>query len=151
MEMVFGCRDEAFVIRRMQADDLDRVMQIWLESNLQAHDFIPEAYWRGQYGNVRQMIPAAEVYVCEVRRQIVGFIGLVDKYIAGLFVDSAFRSRGVGKRLLDCAKALKPSLTLNVYKKNIRAVRFYQREGFVIEREDRDEDTMEKDYLMRIP
>ena len=79
MEMVFGCRDEAFVIRRMQADDLDRVMQIWLESNLQAHDFIPEAYWRGQYGNVRQMIPAAEVYVCEVRRQIVGFIGLVDK------------------------------------------------------------------------
>lgn len=151
MEMVFGCRDEAFVIRRMQADDLDRVMQIWLESNLQAHDFVPEDYWRGQYGNVRQMIPVAEVYVCEVHRQVVGFIGLVDKYISGLFVDSAFRSRGVGKRLLDYAKALKPSLTLNVYKKNIRAVRFYQREGFMIEREDRDEDTMEKDYLMRIP
>lgn len=144
-----GC--DVLLVRRMQAEDLDRVMQIWLESNLQAHDFVPAAYWRGQYENVRGMIPAAEVYVCELGGRIVGFIGLADKYIAGLFVDSAFRGRGVGKRLLDYARGLKPSITLQVYQKNPRAVRFYQREGFVIDSEGVDEDTNEREFSMRTP
>lgn len=130
-------------------DDLDCVMQIWLESNLQAHDFIPESYWRGQYDNVKEMIPAAEVYVCEARQGIVGFIGLVDHYIAGLFVAPGFQSNGVGKRLLDYAKALKPELSLNVYQQNRRAVKFYQREGLVIDCEDWDEDTREKEFRMK--
>ena len=142
-------RGGAFSIQRMTEGDSDRVMRIWLESNLQAHDFVPEAYWRGQYENVRQMIPAAEVYVCETDRQIAGFIGLAGNYIAGLFVDAAFRLHGVGKRLLDYARCLKPSLTLNVYQKNCRAVRFYQRKGFVVVREGVDHETGEKDYLMK--
>lgn len=55
---------------------------------------------------------------------------------------------GVGRKLLDHTKKKKGKLSLNVYQKNIRAVRFYQREGFQIEREKTDENTGEKEYLM---
>ena len=39
-------------------------------------------------------------------------------------------------------------LFLNVYQKNTRAISFYQREGFEILREDLDEVTGEKEYVM---
>ena len=58
------------------------------------------------------------------------------------------QSRGIGKRLLDFVKTKKTELRLNVYQKNMRAIRFYQREGFKILREGMDEATGEKDYEM---
>ena len=45
-------------------------------------------------------------------------------------------------------KDKKVSLQLNVYQKNARAISFYQREGFIIQCEDLDEDTGEKEYTM---
>ena len=37
----------------------------------------------------------------------------------------------------------------SVYQKNVRAVRFYLRENFLIQAEEIDEDTGEKEYIMR--
>ena len=48
----------------------------------------------------------------------------------------------------DYIKNKKVSLRLNVYQKNARAISFYQREGFIIQCEDLDEDTGEKEYTM---
>ena len=94
------------------------------------------------------MLPRAEVYVYENDREIWGFIGLNGAYIEGIFVSSEMQSRGIGKRLLDFVKTKKTELRLNVYQKNMRAIRFYQREGFKILREGMDEATGEKDYEM---
>ncbi len=58
------------------------------------------------------------------------------------------QSQGIGKRLLDFVKERKESLYLSAYEKNERAVRFYQREGFVIREERLDESTGEKEYVM---
>lgn len=58
------------------------------------------------------------------------------------------RSHGIGKQLLDRIKAKKPVLRLNVYRKNTRAVRFYEREGFEIQCGGTDGATGEKDLLM---
>ena len=49
---------------------------------------------------------------------------------AALFVDPRFQGRGLGKRLLDHAKAQSSLLRLSVFAQNPRAVKFYQREGF---------------------
>ena len=78
----------------------------------------------------------------------IGFIGLAEDYIAGIFVRGEAQGRGIGKELLDQAKRGKRKLTLNVYAKNTGVVRFYQREGFRIAEEGVDEDTGEKEYLM---
>lgn len=138
------------MIRKIKAADLDMVAQIWLDTNLKAHDFIPPEYWKGNYDTVKAMISQAEVYVYtdEDKAQILGFIGLAEDYIAGIFVRGEAQSRGIGKALLDHAKRGKRKLTLNVYAKNTGAVRFYQREGFRIAEEDTAEDTGEKEYLM---
>ena len=70
------------------------------------------------------------------------------EYIEGIFVSDEVQSQGIGKRLLDHIKAIKDTLYLSVYQKNTRAIRFYQREGFVIQREGLDESTDEKEFTM---
>lgn len=138
------------VIRAFQSGDLDTVMQIWLDTNIQAHDFISEKHWGDHLETVKSSLPKAEVYVYEERNtnQIEGFIGLVGDYIAGIFVRDGAQSKGIGKQLLDYVKKFKSNLTLNVYQKNVRAMRFYQREAFVLKSESTDESTKEKEFVM---
>lgn len=33
------------MIRMFDARDLDQVMELWLNGNIEAHDFIPRNYW----------------------------------------------------------------------------------------------------------
>lgn len=95
------------------------------------------------------MFLQAEIYIYEEEqtKQILGFVGLNDNYIEGIFVCSESQSRGVGKQLLDFIKERKSSLQLCV-SKNERAIQFYKREGFQIQNEKVDEDTGEKEYVM---
>ena len=139
------------MIRELQKTDIDTVSQIWLDANRDAHDFIPAEYLENNFLPVKKMLLQAEVYVYmdECKNRIEGFVGLDQEYIAGIFVRKEARSEGIGKALLDFVKEKKQELTLNVYRKNERAVRFYEREGFHIIERTTDESTGEKEYLMR--
>ena len=136
------------MIRVLQEADIDRVAEIWLDSNLKAHHFIPAQYWKSNFGLVKEMLSQAEVYVYENDRNIQGFTGLNGEYIEGIFVSDEMQSCGIGKLLLDYIKNKKLRLRLNVYQKNIRALSFYQREGFDIQCEGSDAATGEKEYTM---
>ena len=136
------------MIRKFNKDDLEQVTQIWLEVNTRTHHFIPETYWTAQLNMVKELLPQAELYVYEKNGKILGFVGLSDHYIAGIFVSSISQSQGIGKELLDYAKSIKAKLSLNVYQKNERAIKFYQREKFIIEAGNRDENTGEQEFLM---
>lgn len=94
------------------------------------------------------MLPEAEIYVFDSGEGILGFLGLQEDYIAGIFVEENSRGRGIGKHLLQCAKQNRSSLSLHVYLKNERAVRFYEKEGFRITGEQSDEETDEREYVM---
>ncbi len=139
------------MIRELQKTDIDTVSQIWLDANRDAHDFIPAEYWENNFLPVKKMLLQAEVYVYmdERKNRIAGFVGLDQEYIAGIFVRKEARSGGIGKALLDFVKEKKQELTLNVYRKNERAVRFYEREGFQIIDRTVDKSTDEKEYLMK--
>ena len=136
------------MIRKLQKVDINRVADIWLTTNLKAHFFISEQYWISNYEFVKEMLPQAEVYVYEDDKMIQGFIGINDEYIEGIFVSDEMQSRGIGKILLDYIKDKKDRLQLKVYQKNVRAMSFYQREGFTIQSEWMDEFTGEKEYVM---
>ena len=139
------------MIRRLQKTDIDAVSGIWLDSNRDTHDFIPTEYWESNFLLVKEMLLQAEVYVYidECKNEIEGFVGLDQEYIAGIFVRKDARSEGIGKALLDFVKEKKQELTLNVYQKNERAVRFYERQGFQIIDRSIDKSTAEKEYLMQ--
>lgn len=136
------------MIRKLKKADINRVTDLWLDTNLKAHDFIPSQYWKNNYDAVKEMLPQAEVYVYENDNKIQGFVGLNDEYIEGIFVLDEMQSQGIGKLLLDFAKEKRMKLHLNVYQKNRRAINFYQREDFEIQGEGLDEATGEKDYEM---
>lgn len=142
------------MIRKFQNNDLDAVAKIWLDSNKEVHDFIDPCYWERYEDVVKAMFLQAEIYVREEEDttgktgEILGLIGLDGDYAAGIFVRGDVRSKGVGKQLLDFVKQKREKLELNVYAKNRRAIRFYEREGFCIQKEDTDAETGEKEYCM---
>jgi len=129
-------------------EDIDNIMKIWLETNIEAHDFIPPSYWVNNYNMVKEMLPRASIYVYEMDKQIVGFIGMVDTYIEGIFVAKKYQSQGIGRQLISYAKESHASLTLQVYQKNTSSVSFYKKENFKIMEEKMDAQTKEKELLM---
>ncbi len=78
--------------------------------------------------------------------QPVGFIGMLDDYIAGIFVLKDYRALGIGKRFTK-VQAEHEKLTLNVYQ-NTAAIAFYLKHGFTIVSEQLDSDTNEIENTM---
>lgn len=136
------------MIRTYTDSDVTSILEIWLESNCKAHDFIDEMYWKNNMMEVKQMLPQATIYIYEELGSIIAFIGLMDNFIAGIFVRNASQSRGIGKALLNHAKDNHTVLCLHVYEKNHRALRFYERENFVISSQQIDEGTGEVEFVM---
>ena len=118
------------MIRLAEQQDLDRIMEIWLEGNLQAHDFVGPDYWTGCLQEVREAIAQADVWVWDENGRVEAFAGMVEHYLAGLFVSGAQRGKGIGGLLLEHIKEQRFPLTLHVYSRNAGAVQFYERHGF---------------------
>lgn len=127
------------MIRALEADESDIVMKLWLETNIKAHDFINESYWQMNYDLVKEMLPNATIFVYEDNHAIQGFVGLMD---------SNSQSKGMGKALLDYVKENHSELSLQVYRKNVRAVKFYIKENFIVLKEQIDENTGEIELVM---
>lgn len=128
--------------------DLEQLAQIWLNGNLQAHSFIPAQYWKNQFVNIKKMLPEANIFVYRNNETIIGFLGELDGYIAGLFVDMNYRNQGAGSRLIKYLKQINDKLTLSVYVDNINAVKFYENKDFIIDSVGMDTETDSKEYHM---
>ena len=136
------------MIRKLRKADINKVADIWLDTNIKAHYFIPAQYWKRNFDLVKELLLQATVYVYEDKQEIQGFVGLSDEYSEGIFVSAEMQSQGIGKILLNYVKGKRNNLLLNVYQKNARAISFYQREGFEIQCNGIDEATGERDYVM---
>lgn len=137
------------MIRAFKMEDLDRIMEVWLDTNIAAHSFIESGYWESNYDTVKKLMPNATIYIYEENNRLQGFVGLMDDYIAGIFVSQQCQSKGIGKKLLDYAKDKKERLSLHVYKENDRAVAFYLREAFIVSGEQMEEATGKMELHMR--
>ena len=136
------------MIRRFEKKDINTVMQIWKNENIKAHKFILKEYWEGNYNFVKETLPNTEIYVYIIKEKIVGFVGLANNYIEGIFVDTNNQCNGIGTSLLNKVKESRNNLTLNVYKKNINAISFYKKNGFIITSKNIDNNTKEIEYTM---
>lgn len=136
------------MIRELRKVDINKVAEIWLDTNIKTHYFISAQYWKSNFELVKELLLQATVYVYEDKQEIQGFIGLSNEYIEGIFVSAEMQSQGIGKILLNYVKGKRNKLILNVYQKNTRAISFYQREGFEIQCSGLDDATGEKEYTM---
>lgn len=135
------------MIRKFEIEDLNSLMEIWLNTNIQAHDFISKSYWVNNFNMVKEVLPTSEIYVYE-EDQIKGFIGIVEGYIAGIFVLITEQTKGIGQQLLNAAKEKYDKLTLNVYEKNVKAICFYKKNGFRVISKAIDANTEEIELSM---
>ena len=55
---------------------LDRVMEIWLSGNRQAHPFVDPSYWERHWEEVREAVPQSQILAWTEEDDIVAFLGL---------------------------------------------------------------------------
>ena len=81
------------MIRKYTSDDIEKMLAIWLKGSIQSHDFVSNEYWHNMLPIIKKYyLPNTESFVFEDKRQIKGFISIIDdKYIGALFVDPLFQ------------------------------------------------------------
>ncbi|MDY6800661.1 MAG: GNAT family N-acetyltransferase [Bacteroidota bacterium] len=72
-------------------------------------------------------MPQSETYVAINDHEIVGFISMVDNYLAALFVKTELQGKGIGTALLNFIKENRKNIELKVFKKNNKTLRFTKR------------------------
>lgn len=143
------------MIREMHSEDMKRVSEIWLEDSIRLHAFFPEAerIWRQRLPHFLLETRTAIGYVCEAVGAVNGFITMrgSDHYVYSVYVDFCLRGHGIGRDLLDHAKTLTNHLHLHVYEKDVDAIRFYEKQGFITvgRRREPEKETGELKSYMR--
>jgi putative acetyltransferase len=124
-----------FTLRPYRADDEDALIELWLKTWQRAYPSIDFAarvpWWRERWRN--ELVPGAEVVVAELGGSPLGFVTIDGKgYLDQLVVAPDHWGSKLAEALVNEAKRLSPdSITLLVNDDNARAIRFYERNGFI--------------------
>jgi putative acetyltransferase len=127
-------------LRPYRDEDEDAAIALWLETWQQAYpsiDFSARvAWWRERWRN--ELVPNAAIIVAEQAGKLVGFVTIDGKnYLDQLVVAPDHWGSALGGLLVNEAKRLSPDcITLLVNTDNVRAIRFYERNGFIRAGED---------------
>jgi ribosomal protein S18 acetylase RimI-like enzyme len=122
------------VIRPATLDDSEAVADVYLAAFQATYDF----GLAHSDADVRRwiadgLIPGRETWVAEAEGQVVAMLALDDAGIDQLYVLPTAQGNGIGRALVDLAKARRPEgLQLYTFQVNERARRFYERNGFVV-------------------
>lgn len=136
-------------IRLLKTEDLEQIVEIWFKGSIRAHDFIDQEYWESMKMEMRNTyLPMSETYVIDQGTKVLGFVSMVDNYLAALFIDVAEHNKGYGKQLLEFVKRQYEAIQLKVYQRNTNAIDFYLRNGFEIIEEVMDQQTSQKEFIM---
>jgi putative acetyltransferase len=128
-------------LRAYSAADEDAAIELWRRT-WQTHyphiDFSARVgWWRERWR--KELVPTAAITVAQDSDALVGFVTVDQKtgYLDQFVVAPEAWGSEVGKMLADEAKRLSPTkLDLLVNKDNARAIRFYEKHGFVYAGED---------------
>jgi len=132
------------VIRRATADDGAAVSGIFVRARDEM-TYLPRIVDEHRPLLGGWFIERDEIWVAE-EDEIVGFVGLNGDELSHIYVDPDFQGQGLGTRMLDHAKTLRPDrLELWVFQKNEGARRFYDRHGFQLVRLTDGAGNMEKE------
>jgi putative acetyltransferase len=122
-------------IRNAQAQDMRRLLQVWLNSVRATHHFLTEADIQFLFPLVRDdELPKLELWtLCDDNDVTVGFVGLAGRSLEALFIDPSYHRRGGGRLLVDHASRLNGRpLIVSVNEQNPAALDFYLGCGFEV-------------------
>ena len=129
-----------FHLRPYRGEDEDAAIALWLQTWQQAYPSIDfagrENWWRERWRS--ELVPKAEIIVAERAGALIGFVTIdASGYLDQLVVAPGHWGSELATALVDEAKRLSPDcIRLLVNTDNIRAIRFYERNGFAHAGED---------------
>jgi ribosomal protein S18 acetylase RimI-like enzyme len=131
----------SLVIRPAREAEYDAVARIWLESWESTGLSDPgETGFDALRARIEREIAAGwELYVAEAGDALAAMLAIrpADHHLDQIFVAPAFQGLGIGKALLAFARTRMPDeIWLRTSAANARAWRWYEKEGFVREREE---------------
>jgi putative acetyltransferase len=124
----------ALHLRPYRPEDEAASIDLWHRSWQQAYPQIDFAtrldWWRERWR--KDLVPKASIVVAEQDGALTGFVTIDgDGYLDQLVVDPDHWGSDAARLLVEEAKRLSPAgIMLLVNKDNIRAIRFYERNGF---------------------
>ena len=126
-----------FALRRYRDDDEDAAIELWRRTWQRTYpqiDFTARLpWWRERWRN--ELVPVATITVGEGDGGLVGFVTVDEQtgYLDQLVVAPEAWGSPLAALLLGEAKRMAPAvLDLEVNTDNARAVRFYQKHGFIV-------------------
>lgn len=129
-----------FTLRPYTDGDEDAAIDLWFRTWQQAYPSIDFSQrldgWRTRWRD--ELVPAAQIVVASQDDRIIGFVTIdATGYLDQLVVAPEQWGSNLGNALIVEAKALSPrGITLLVNTDNARAIRFYERNGFVHTHDD---------------
>ena len=130
-------------IRKASVQDASRLAEILI--------FAKRVHYRRIFCNDKvsfgemQVLPLAQEYLADTEKLesvwvyddefVKGMIHIEGREIIELYVDSFFQNEGIGTKLIEFAIQTFNVQNLFVLEKNISAIRFYQRHGFLLTHE----------------
>ncbi|WP_347906000.1 GNAT family N-acetyltransferase [Pseudomonas purpurea] len=121
-------------IRQKEVCDNPTLGALWERSVRATHDFLNEDHIQRLRYLVQEsylLMPELEVWVYEDGIGIAGFIATSGHNVEMLFIDADRRGQGIGRILLDHARARHPTLSVDVNEQNPQGVGFYEHYGFI--------------------
>ena len=146
---------ETTTIERMVEADVEQVADLWI-ALIDEHAECDRKYFTTYRRNHKRKIqllmvaikdPLEQVWVARANGQLIGYCSAYVSYVTGMYnslieatlgdiyVAPAYRSTGIGQRLLDEAQGWArlmeaDTLRLNVHSANSAAINYYLRKGF---------------------
>jgi putative acetyltransferase len=119
------------MIRPYEDRDLEQLLEVFVSASHAGHPFVDEAFIQAERGRIAEVyLPVTDTWVYELEGEVVGFLALLGSEVGALFVAAEHHGRGFGHALMDKARELHGSLTLDVFEQNSLGRAFYERQGF---------------------
>ena len=122
-------------MEQASTDDANGIATLYLASRADALAYLRRVHTDNEvHAWIRNIVlTQGETWVARLRGSIVGFMALVGNDVDQLYVLPGYYRCGVGRKLLDLAKARSPGrLLLYTFQRNGRARAFYESQGFRI-------------------
>ena len=129
--------EHPFILRRYAADDEDATIELWRRTWQRAYPHLDFAvrvnWWRARWRD--ELVPSCAITVAERDGAMRGFVTVDPStgYLDQIVVAPEAWGSALAAALIDEAKRIAPAgLDLMVNQDNARAIRFYEKHGFVV-------------------
>lgn len=122
----------SLIIRRVKLEDQNRLEKLYLDSRVLTFDWVDPTIFK--LTDFSQDTTEEEIWVADLNGKIIGFISVwaQDSFIHHLYIDEMYHNKGVGTALLnEVYRNFSTTLKLKCLSQNQKAVKFYERKGWV--------------------